>query len=619
MTNTNLPFGGAPAPASGGGQELPPEAYNVASAQALSNFAAQFFAGGEKGHGPLAYEEWRIGRTGLMGWRWTVYDWAEGLGMTQGILDEGHDRLASHDVDIRGPGQATLSLLRTAQPETGLTLGSTAFSHCNVFGRMVVGIQAGNGYSLWKENSATDPTLVRLSGFNPAASTSAILVYSIVIASGTVGTPRLLVTHYGSATKAGVYSDIGTTPTLDGSLTGLPQNIVGVIQTTIQTTPGGALILFLTDDGIYRLKASDILTATGVKTTATASVGGYAYGLVFWGGLLRAFWGLVRHDSIQPWDYGQERKVRLLSTNQIGEQPEEITTPYGETGFYHLAPWQDGFACSDGASVWFVRYPRNYYNLDIFQDRIADSTVTRMVRGFYVIGPRLIARVDEWNTAGSASMVTYDLEYHEGRGRWRQITKARAIAAAGAQSHFGNGPTLPYSETTRFRHGLTFADESFDRQYSLQYGETPYGLRSSSGSTGRSYEASDSFRTPTLRWRGGTQSWGKKITKMGLVPPASLSGGRAVATGSAFTGTVGGENANEQITYGQSWSADNWPYNKPPYQVWRENRTLFRALSLSGTVYQGSDAQLTPQILPFFIEGVMGADDARVREYVYHG
>jgi len=597
-------------------QPVEAQRYVQGGTPALSNLAGAEYAPLEDGIGPAQYEEGWIGRTGLKWWRWTVYDLRQGLGKTQGDLLRDHARLYSGEIDIRGQEQACLPPLTTLQAEANIVAAADAsFTWCNVYDRLVIAMGEANGYALWKETSLTDPTLIRLSGYNPGG--SIFYITPIIINSGTTPTPRLAVFRSGGNPQ--ILDDIGTTPTINGTTMHANLNsVTGLIQTTIQTGPGDAVILMIAGPALYRLKASDAIGATPTLVTVLPA-GGVAHGLLDWGGQLRALWGITKEGGVLTKRFGLEEKHMLLSTNQIGSQPEEIETPF-PGGYYNLVFWEGQIVLHDETQVYKMAYPKRWVNLNIFGDRAPNSLRKRFIRNLSVHGPHLIARVDEYPSSGSVATTSYDLAYNKWLQAWQPLRPARTITGLTTpQSQMSMNMGMPHSEQTHYVHGYTSGDETFDRYYPLEYGETPYGVRSTSGSTGKPYVSSAPFRLPTMRFPGSAVNWGKKITKMGLVPPASLSGGRAVATGSAFSGTVGGENANEQITYGQSWSADNWPYNKPPYQVWRENRTLFRALSLSGTVYQGSDAQLTPQILPFFIEGVMGADDARVREYVYHG
>ena len=595
--------------------QLPPELYVPGGQQALENYSAEQYLALDRPVGPGRLRLWPIRGTKLMGWEMEIYQWAGGQEYQRAPFPAGHALLRDATLDVRGGVEAepSASLALYVEADSNASMGAP-YIPCgvNVFGSFALAIANADaaGYQLWKETSSSDPTLTRLSGYNPAI--GILYLAPITIASGTAS-ERLMV---GRAGATDILSNLNATPTVDGTLHASLLAVTGMIQTTLQSAPGDAYLLFRAGPFMYRLKSADALGTAPTTVFSALPTEVQARGLMEWGGEIRAFWLEAFTAELYGGGYtaaggvgfASEKKMHLVHTSQLGDQHNEIEMPL--PWIYDAQAYRGGWVIHNGRSLYWMGYPKQRFNLRPFRDLAANSLRTRQIRALKVIEDRIIYRVDEYATSGSVATTSWWMEYNWNLDSHTRISPVQTLTGlTGVQSHMPSGG-IPFSQQTRNIYNVT-NNKAWSYQYVPPSGESAYSQRGTSGSTGKKYATTGYAKTPYFDFGSPYTNWHKKACEVELGSEGQLDGGTAT---DAISVMVGGADTSQQRTY--AFGDGLYPVNRPVVHRFRHNRTIFYWPTIEVTLNQlGSSAYGTPNALPLKVRGVMGPDRDEVTEY----
>lgn len=472
----------------------------------------------------------------LIRWQIEIYDLRGGFNRPKGSFADIHDRIYESTFDARWPEMALANSLTTyaATPDPSNTPEFAVWS-TNIFNRLVMAVTAyADNYTyLYRETSATDPTVTSLT-YNKGAGHSITGLAAVQIN----GVDYLAVQKYSQAVE--LLSDVANPPTSLGSMNSVTAGCYGIIQTSLPDTSlliksgfGGAT------QSIYSIKSTDAYNVTPDTRISGLPYGGYAIGLQsLGGGPVRAYWNWPTQapsgTALQPGGTGGASQPltyygQVWSTDQSGQYPEKLRLPLKYVT--HSAICRDGIVASDGDRIIFTN-GKFVRDLKIFQNRYDSSTYRYKVIGFYIQdNQELFVEVNRTGGSFTLRQIEY---YNWDLNTWVPVSGI-GIVAANIQS-FMTGGSLPVSNTTGFFHdrvGYGSAG-SWARQYQPPAGTTPHQFV---GSGVINFENGGVYTSPV--WEiPGLEGWlkvGRRIVFKGDVD----SGG---------TGSGGGTAANIKVT-----------------------------------------------------------------------
>lgn len=533
----------------------------------------------------------------VVGWRCEIYDLRGGVNTQRGRFDEAHNSFAYSSLETRFANYLSLPGLTTATLNENVD-GANYMHWANVFGEMVIGFGQVAANALFLEG-LSDPELSPIN-YSPGSSITGLDPLIL----GGAQSERLVV--FRQSAGAQVLSDLGSPPTVDGTMHANTASVRGAIQTTINNNT----ILMLSDNqqAIMSLDSTVAFTTQPTNVLTNVPSGGYAVGLKsLGGGPLRCWWALPRdraHGEILA--YQDHVKGDLWSTNQEGTDPQRLDTtlPF----VYYAADWRDGFAVSDGSRVVFHN-GRTIRDLGIFKNRNLSSSYSNKVMGFAVNGPELVALCNA-ELQGDLGPTSWWLEaYNYELDAWAAISaetvmqdfdKTNSCAVA-------QGRGYPLSSNTRALHTFHVADAGTRHPdmaytYLATYGQNPASLRGTTlgSATGYKFAGYGSIALPSMTIPG--------LEGMPLVVSRIMFLGDVDGGGSGAYVTV---TANEQEAHFVTGHGTRHQVSR-----FENNRHFFYELEVQIDMVRSDSGATAPYMttngLPIIIEGYGFIEDLRM-------
>ena len=560
----------------------------------------------------VRFETFRTGKEKEIGWRFTVFDFRGGLNFVKGDIEAGHNRMKSSSLDtsFEEYGQAILPQLTTSAATPALQSSDrTRLFHVNVLGGLVIAAVANNGttLSVVKETSETDPTLTALT-VSGAISAGISSLNALKFGSGATE-PYLVIGQAGGPSGARVYSAIGATPTLAGTMHNDTNTLYGAIQTAL---PGEPILLYGGFHQLLYLAGGAAIADAPTEVQSGFPGGGWAIGLQSLGGApVNAFWALPRYGSFGPtgltgssgsntaW---KKARARVEYTNQRGGDRQPLNFPL---------PWlagadklKDGITAYDDGRVYFHNNRGyRYRNLGIFRDVSPNSDRQYVIQGHYIKDDELYIEVNVIaSPSGSGNSVRHIRKYSFPYDTWHQVSADEVLTDTGRQS-MGGGRSLPVSDQTGYLHA--YSNGAWKRIYAPPPGVNPYSLRQTKdagSSTGVEFAASGELQMGELIFPGWLATMQKSVRRMGFLGEVDSGG-----TGSSVRLDAGGVFHEFKYGYGASQQVKSFD----------DNDYRFSFLAPKVTETRGSSTRKTPQALPFFIEGVCYDDRKAIKVISY--
>lgn len=565
----------------------------------------------------VRFETFRTGKAKEIGWRFTVFDFRGGLNFVKGDLEAGHNRMKSSSLDtsFEEYGQAHLPLLTTSQATPDpLTSGRARIYGVNVLGGLVMATEAaltGGGtvpQSVFKETSDTDPTVTALT----VSSLSAVGLVTSLNAISFAGSEPLLVV--GSVSSAGqrVYDSLAATPNVAGTMHTDLQSLFGAIQVSLPDRPTLLYGLIGGVQGIGYLAGGAAISAQPSPAQTGVLGGGWAIGEQSLGGApLRPYWvfpqvpafgatgGTDSTYTLEAWKRG---RARVESTNPRGTDRDALRFPL---------PWlagadklRDGIMAYDDGRVYFHNNRGyRYRNLGIFRDVSPNSDRQYVIQGHWIKDDELYMEVNVIASPSGAGNTTRHIrKYSFPYDTWHQVSADEILTDTGRQS-MGGGRSLPVSDQTGYLHA--YSNGAWKRMYAPPPGVNPYSLRQTAGagsSTGVQFESTGELQMGELIFPGWLATMQKSVRRMGYLGDLDTGG-----AGSKVRLDAGG--VFHEFKYGYRASQQVKDFDDNDYR--------FSFLAPKLTVTRGSNSRMTPQPLPFFIEGVCYDDRKAIKVISY--
>jgi hypothetical protein len=552
---------------------------------------------------PSSFQTFRVpARSGVVGFRLTFEDFGGGLaGGDAADFEEFHDALSASELHSWDSKRLTLSFL-TQKQAMAITNAPYRVCSANIFGTLAVGAGGGGAVGLFRETSATDPTLIN-TGYNLTGSEHVTCLHPVII-GGAASPVRLLVGRRTSPMD--VLSDLGSPPTIAGSGVTATSSIYGAIQTPLPDLP-----ILLYNSALQVMKSTDNIGANPTVTLSATPWGGYALGLLSLAGArLRAWWVWPRTGSdifrplaaLKPGAADESIAGQIVSTNLEGTDATALTVPLARVVLALII--RDGIVCSDGYSIYFTDGRQRWF-LPFPPDVPANSDRRAVVQGFYRREDDLFVEVNEIATpTGSGNTVRYVLRYDWSANRFHQVTTRQTLSTTGVLSVPGD--SLPVSTRTGFFH--SYADGNFHRFFQPPSQVAAFAQRQTSGAqanSGQQFEASGTAKTPPL-WLpapyAGLPFAVKRIRFRG-----DVDSGGAAGTEAAVDITAGGVKA---------YFRPGWPNQAQTYEVPDEELNPVYQLQVQVDMARSAaNTRLTPNALPFDVEGYIFTEETKAPMY----
>lgn len=558
----------------------------------------------------VRFETFRTGKEKEIGWRFTVFDYRAGLNFIKGDIEAGHNRMKSSSLDtsFEEYGQAILPQLTSSAATPALQSSVRRRIHSvNVLGGLVIATDAFNGsaVSLFKELSDTDPTITALT----ATTTGSGIASLNALRFGAGSDETYLVVGYVDV-PARVYSAIGGTPTLVGPMHSDVDALWGAIQTAL---PGNPILLYGGANRLYYLAAGAAYSDAPTEVQSGFPAGGWGIGLQSLGGApVNAFWavptffsgtyetsGSHSSSSFATW---KRMRARVEYTNQRGGDRQPLNFPL--SWLAGADKLRDGIMAYDDGRVYFHNNRGyRYRNLGIFRDVSPNSDRQYVVQGHYIKDDELYAEVNVIaSPSGSGNTTRHIRKYSFPYDTWHQVSADEILTDTGRQS-MGGGRSLPVSDQTGYLHA--YSNGAWKRMYAPPPGVNPYSLRQSAGagsSTGVQFESTGELQMGELIFPGWLATMQKSVRRMGYLGDLDTGG-----AGSKVRLDAGG--VFHEFKYGYRASQQVKDFDDNDYR--------FSFLAPKLTVTRGSNSRMTPQPLPFFIEGVCYDDRKAIKVISY--
>lgn len=532
-------------------------------------------------------------------WRVTIRDLTAGLNMQRGEMSIGQGRLKSASLDHRYRNHLTLPFLQTlaATPTTGNDSAMRGQYGVNVAGSLVIAMgaatAAGNGPVLFKETSATDPTIASIT-WNPGVNAERVRSAQAIVIGGTTTNPRLAVGLVTLGVK--VFSDLA------GTVAGTMHADTVLCDGIIQTPVNDNALLIYSNGALRSLAASSAITDAPTSQLTSVPPGGWAIGLLALGGApIRAFW--VWPDSnVTPTLGGAPPlfdgvRYRIIHTNMEGLDPQELRIP-GLTNIYAADRVRDGIVATDGYRVFFYN-GRFFRDLGLFLDRPISSGRKRYCLGFWIkAGTELYVR---WVEEGNGDSVTWGEErYDWDLNAFQSVSVTTTESTATSDDFFIAGKSMPVSEQTNFLHHYV-RNAGWYRQFQPSGLDNPFTFRKTQGgtaATGQQFATTGTATLPTMIFPAPHDRDFKIVDSIWF-------------GGDLDAGGIGGTPAHIEITAGGQpgvfkGSSRGFP-DRQRFQKFNANRSEFMFLDVTITATQqsgGTDpTRFTPNCLPIVIEG----------------
>lgn len=326
------------------------------------------------------------------------------------------------------PNELTPPLARNGDnpAPTGNFVG---FHNAYMFDTFFVGIGSGANKSLFKQTSATNPTLSAIT-YSPAAE---ICSLTATLANGA---GRLAVGHVGQPVK--LMSDAAGTvaSTMDVST----NSCWGIIVSGINATDAGVPVLLMYCGTSIKTKATNADMTTALVATVpptTVNAGGFAIGALKAGGRAqRAYWAIPKlSNTVGNLKFGAELYLNdIMSTDMTGSDLLPVDFKYMPNGVLGAVPFRDGILMHDGQHVVYWDGDHEY-DLGLFRRRVRvrtsadvlnttnvlDGDERRRIRTLVVNGPECGVIWQSYDANASVTQYAYFEVYNFESGTWHNF------------------------------------------------------------------------------------------------------------------------------------------------------------------------------------------------------
>lgn len=538
-------------------------------------------------------------------WKLELYDTRGGLNLQRGKFDEGHDRLASSTLDGRFYHNLTLPFLTTlaATPTTAQDAAMRSIFWATTIDGMAIAagasnVSTGNGPVLFKETSATDPTIAAIT-YNPGSNSERVRSAQAIVIGGITNLPRLAVGFVTLGVK--VFSDLA------GTVAGTMHNDTFICDGIIQTPINDSTLLIYSNGAIRTLTASSAINTQPTVALSSVPTGGWAIGLVaLGGGPVRAYWVWPVANNTPTFGATPPTYAlnRIVSTNLQGTDPQELQST-GLTNVYAADKIRDGIVATDGSRIIYHN-GRAIKNLGWNKDRLFVSGRKQYITGFWVKGTELYIRcVEETTLNWWIEKYNWDLD------AWYQVSVTTADANGFVNDFNHGGKSLPVSEVTEFLHhykrdssGGGTATHGWYRQFQPHGLENIYELRKTttgSSGTGQQFEPSGNATWPAMQIPG-LEGWAMAVRRISGNPQIDIGGGTPTTNPSVAV-SCGGQTAT--FVYGQTQGRQEFPFWDNQNVVYELQPVITLTQQAGGT----DPTRTTSQAFPIVIEGVARRPD----------
>ena len=544
-------------------------------------------------------------------WRVLLNSGRGGVNRIVGSFEKDFDRISRSSLDTRFYGGLILPQLTTAATGPDPDAPFAGLHSVNVLDTLFIGVGDGANLALFRETSATDPTLVAVT-FSPGATTP-ITMLAAAKTGSTTAARNLLVGTRSTTAGQGIRVISDTAGTVAATMHDDTRRAWGAIQTfldndTILLYTGGG-------SGAAAIRTLDsTVVSTTAPTVALSNVpnGGCALGLAKLAGApIRAFWLWPFADNTTgALTFGSEARMRVVSTNQDGTEYQEHTM--GLNGVYSACIVNNGSAiiATDLERVTYYDGRSAPRDLQCFTNRGYSSDYAFRARGFAPNGHEILM---ETNIQESLSTLTINTDrqteaYNLQTNAWNVISAAEVgPSGQGALSILPAG-SLPFSDANRNLHVMIDATSPWRRMFipPPDYNSFYLYRKTSDGSagTGRAFESTGDYTSP--QWTlPGLEGWPKVISRMiflGDVNDATDNTTRALVRVEA--GELGSTFADGTAMLGEFTTGQT---NREQVVLFDDNQSLFYKLQTRIRIQQGSGgtdaANFTSNAFPIIIEG----------------
>ena len=549
------------------------------------------------------YEEPSTGRK-VYHWQVEYYETRGGLNHQHGRLEQDHSKLGDSNLDTRWEDHLILNQLTTEQTTVDDGTGSRLICHANAFGQLVISTSedvGGVSTLVVTETSATNPALTSIA--YTAGGNQIFCLVPVTIN----GTTYLAVGRGGAGGIDLLNSSLTSATTMHVSTSGT----YGII-----VNPFGDLLI-KGGGSIMNLPAGSATSDAPNSVVDDIPAGGWAMGLLgLGGGNLRAWWNWPRFEATGGYSPHPYYALELdgtyntypgtvYSTDLSGDDPRELVMPLKRV--VHSVICRDAIIGSDSERI-IMHNGRSIRDLRIFRDRPADSDRTLRIAGMWVKDTDLYVEVNEIASTGGAGNTRRWIEYYDfAWDAWHKVTTEQTIGTTGIQSYVAGG-SLPVSQQTGYLHTRTRGgtDGSWWRVFQPPPGTNPYSLRFTEGATAGTGVEFES--TGTVTWCSvqlpGFAGWPSVVSR--LIFMGDVGAGGDNATVRFRIGDVDThedhEAAYEEVTL---YADDAHRHQNIPI----DSTATFYHLGVQVTVTRDSSTRLTPNAIPFIIEGYTFVDE----------
>lgn len=437
---------------------------------------------------PVKWDE--LGRPALYYWTLIQYGVTGGLNKVFGDYHYDWDRSLSstlwHEEDklVLPPFVTTAST-----PDPAGTIAGIHFVHA--FGDVLIVSGSTDDACFFHANSATDPTLVAITGAGAGRPGSAYTFAESCIANG-VTTARSVVLG-----KAG----------------GAPIRIASAATTVAATghsdlSPSWGMWEyndvrgFYADNSIYTQPISDDISAA--PTAVVENIfpdGGFVAGLhVFqqgiFAGAVRVFAGIPKTDTTAG-VLVSGGEIEIWHWNTLGNDREILNFKPILNKVIWFVITERGIAATDGQR-WALHngaYPQDMY---AFEDRDANSDRVYRIRGAHVIGDDFYSRVNHIaGTGGTGNTNAWSEKFDPDNWAWNPGGLYQSLSSTGVYGALPGARGLPWHAETNTMY--VYEDGSWRYQSFPDPGTSWFNLRKTAGSqatTGKKSATSGTYTSP---------------------------------------------------------------------------------------------------------------------------
>jgi hypothetical protein len=514
-----------------------------------------------------------------------IYDFRGGTGLEYGDFNRDFDRFQfeSDGLDTRFSRMLLLPLKITSATSPDPSGTSVGMSHERIFGRLMIGVAAGNGASLFRETSTTDPT-IEATAYNAG---SAITALDGIVSGGATAARQLLISRAGGVAQ--LISDVDGTVATSGHADLNP--CWGACQTFLNSDT----ILFYADNGIYALDKTQAISTAPTLTMSNLPDGGY------WldnepfrvgNSPYRCYLALPKQDTsggMVP--LGTTGDFEIVSINQEGFDPVPVNFPQLPKITYAVR-FRTGIVATDNYDISYYDGQQYIHTSPFAQKDIGGGAAPNLITGLWVIGEDLYARIQFSTT------VYFTMMWDVDTNAWHFVSTD--ITSGSPEYPRSRGLPWSFNSGITYRYMHVYENGSWRRQQWTTLEQNPYFLQEGGNDSGVSFEFHTDGNIRSTAWDlPGLEGKPKAITAITFM--GNLYDGDAVnnTTVAEVGVTVGGRSATFKKPASNQWKDISQRVEFAPTEV-------FDKLRLDLDITQGSGGtnpdNYTPNALPIKIE-----------------